>query len=138
MSADVGETIRLATPRLRRALQARDAKVELDIHPERIDVEAHLLAPLATLLLSLARYVPLGGVLRVTAHRRAGGDAEVLVTGLDLPSDFPRASREEDLWQLADAMLRDFHRARVVVTEDRAMLLLPAAPRARDLRTRAR
>lgn len=136
MSADVGETIRAAAPRLERALKARDATLALDLHAERLDVEERLLAPLETLLLSLARYVPPRGVMRVAVLCRTGDDAEVLVTGVHVPPEFPRGSPEEDLWRLADDMLRGFHRARIAVAEDRAMMLLPAAARARGLRMR--
>jgi hypothetical protein len=120
--------------RMARVARERGARLVLDLQA-RTDLEAkHLREPVETLLLALAAHAGPAGEVVVRARDRAGGDVEIVVSGLKLPPGFPEGDPHEDLWRFAQAFLRDHHRARIVQDEDAVRVLLLHGERAARLR----
>lgn len=133
--ADVTRAIEEIAPRLRDALAARGAALELHLEATA-PAEDHLMGPLVTLLLAATRHADPPRVFSLRAHTRAGGDTEIIVDGLRFPPDFPDSEPDADLWRLASSFLVDHHRARLANSTERLLLLVPGQDRARDLRER--
>lgn len=130
---DVAATLQALRGRLDAVLAARGSSLALEVSTDE-EVEDHLMGPLATVLLVAARYPQWNTPMRVQARNRAGGDVEVIVSGLALPDGFPKGEPEAELWEMAVGFLREFHRARGGFADDRIFFLLPGKSRARSLR----
>lgn len=132
----VNGIIRAVAPLIHTVAARRGAAVVLDLRADTDLEAAHVAEALQVALLVLAEHAAADGTLTVRAADREGGDAEVVVGGLDLPPAFPEGATHRDLWHEASEFLQSHHRTRFAHADDRVLLLVPHGDRADRLRGR--